>query len=85
MRVSTKTCAERLRALRLLRHEDDICEAPAAPLADLRHVLLECQGVEAPAVRLQKMQQEVEGMIGSLRPLGAGAQECINAKCPTGS
>ena len=65
--------------MRLLRYEDEICAAPAAPLADLRHELVECQRVKAPTVRLQKMEQEEEGMIGSLRPLGDGAQECIDS------
>lgn len=56
------TCAERLRALRLLKPEDELVDAQEVQLLEnLRHhVLTECSGVEAPVARRQKLQKEME-------------------------
>lgn len=54
-------------------------EAPEMPLANFRHVLIQCDGAAAPASRRQKMQQELEGLIDHLSsPLAEGAKDCID-------
>ena len=57
------TCAERGRALRTVRLEDETIEVSEKVLASWRHGLTEHDGVEAPAASRQKMQHEIEGLI----------------------
>ena len=74
------TCAERLRALRLLREEDDILPDYEAPLADLRHVLIECKGVSDAMARRIELKNAVMEIIASVRQVAEdGAENCIVA------
>ena len=72
-----RTCAERLRALRLLRHEDDGVQVPdGVPLANMEHVLMACTGVSDPAARRQQLAGSLCALQDKLQPPQEGTQEC---------
>ena len=73
-------CAERLCVLRLLREEDDILPDYEAPLADLRHVLIECKGVSDAMARRIELKNAVMEIIASVRQVAEdGAENCVVA------